>query len=416
MLRTPSSFIRIALVAGGLLASACQTAPAQPSAPTAAPAAKPTEAPKPAAAATTQSAPAPTAQAAASGTPVKIGNLAPNTGVGAAFGDSQTSGVTLAVDEINAAGGVPGVGKLVTATEDTGSTATGAVNAANKLIQQEKVAAIIGEAMSANTLAVVPVTQKAQVPQVTTMSSAPTITEQGSKYIFRTQITAVRSGETLANYLNKDKGYKKIAILNDTNEFGTNFANVVEDTLKKNGAPPVMRATFATNDKDFTSQLLKVKESGADAVVLSGQFAEGALIVTQMKQLGLSLPTGAPDGLTPPKFIELAGDAANGVIFTNSFVAGVQDPKVQEFVKKYEARFNKKPDNGGALSYDSVYVVAKAMEKAKSADPQKIRDAIASLTYDGVTGKISYDEKGDSGLIPNVYGIQNKEYVLLKRT
>jgi branched-chain amino acid transport system substrate-binding protein len=346
---------------------------------------------------------------------VKIGNLAPNTGVGAAFGETQTNGALLAVEEINAQGGIPGVGKIEMVTEDSGSTPTGAVNAANKLIQQHKVIAIVGEAMSGNTLAVVPVTARAGVSQLTAMSSAPTITQQGSPYIFRVQITAARSGIALGNYLAKDKGFKKIAIINDTNEFGTNYAASVEQALRANNAGPSTRQSYNTGDKDFSAQLLRVRDAGADAVVLSSQFVDGALILTQMRQLGIRIQTAGPDALANFRVIELAGAAADGLIFTNSYVDTVDDPKIKQFATKFEARFRKRSDNGAALSYDCVYILAKAIEKAKSTDLRLVRNAVAGVEYEGITGKIRFDKDGDALRDPIIFSIKGTGYVVLKR-
>jgi branched-chain amino acid transport system substrate-binding protein len=399
------------LISGSMLVSACQPAP------TATPKteAKPTAAPAAPAATSVPAAAEPAEAAKPAGATIKIGNLSPMTGVGAGFGDSVTNGATIAVEEINEKGGIAGVGRIELITEDSGSTATGAVNAANKLIQQHKVSVILGESMSANTLAAVPVTARAEIPQVTPLSSAPTITQQNSKFIFRVQVTAASSGQALGKYLTQDKGFKKVAIVNDTNEFGTNYANEVEKVLRSANAGPVVRETYATSDKDFSAQLLKVQNAGADAVVLSGQFTEGALILTQMKQLGIQLQAAGPDGLIFPKLIELAGDAADGVIFTNTYVDTVDDPKVKDFAGKYERKFSKKSDNGSALAYDSIYLMARAIEKAGAADPQKIAAALSDTEYDGITGKISFDANGDSKRDPFVFAVKGNSYVLLKR-
>ncbi len=346
---------------------------------------------------------------------VKIGNLTPNTGVGAAFGETQTNGAILAIEEINARGGIKGMGKIELVTEDTASTPTGAVNAANKLIQQHKVVAILGEAMSGNTLAVVPVTARAGVPQITAMSSAPTITQQGSPYIFRVQVTAARSGVALGNYLARDKGFKKVAIINDTNEFGTNYADAVERALRAANAGPSTRQSYTTGDKDFSAQLLRVKEAGADAVVLSGHFIEGALIVTQMRQLGMRIQTAGPDAVANFRIIELAGEATDGLIFTNTYVDTVDDPKIRQFATKFERRFGKRSDNGAALSYDCIYVLAKAIEKAQSIDLRKIRNALAGIEYEGITGKIRFDKDGDSVRDPIIFAIKGNGFVVLKR-
>lgn len=334
---------------------------------------------------------------------LKLGEISPLTGGGAGFGESQHNGILMAVDEINASGGIPGIGQIILITEDSASDPTGAVNAANKLINQDKVSVILGELLSGNTLAVVPITQRAGIPQLAALSSAPTITQQGSEFIFRTQITAARSAAALAQYFNDTPEINKVAIINDTNEFGTNYANVVESTLKDLGNPVVARETYVTGDTDFTSQLLKIQAAGATGLVISGHFAETALILQQIDNLGLKLRAGGPDATADPHIFDLvAGELLEGYIFTNSYARSLPDPLVQEYVTKFEARFQKPSGNGDAVPYDTVYIIADAAARAGSVEPQAIRDALVTSDYTGLTGRITFDETGDAQRGPYV--------------
>lgn len=334
---------------------------------------------------------------------LRLGELASMTGAGAAFGESHHNGVLLAVEEINEAGGISCLGPIELVLEDTASDATQAVNAANKLINQQQVPVILGAVMSSNTLAVVPVTQRAQIPEVTALSSAPTITEQGSDYIFRVQITAARSAAALARYLNGAEGIENIAIINDTNEFGTNYANVIEATLEELGNPPVARETYVTGDRDFTSQLLKISEADADAVVISGHFAEAALIMQQMGELGMDVVPAGPDAVSDPHIFDLVPPGTlEGFVFSNSYINALPSDRVAEYAAKYEERYGIPSANGDALAYDSVYLIAAAAEEACSNDPAALRDALANIEYTGLTGTITFDENGDAQRDPYV--------------
>jgi branched-chain amino acid transport system substrate-binding protein len=332
-----------------------------------------------------------------------IGELAPMTGFGAGFGESQNNGVELAVAEINEAGGIPGIGEITIVLGDTTSDATAAVNAANKLIQQDEVDIILGALLSGNTLAVVPVTEREEIPQVTALSSAPTITDQGSEWIFRVQITAARSASALARYFNDSDDFNAVAVINDTNEFGTNFADVIEATLEDEGSPLVARETYVTGDRDFTAQLLSIKNAEATGVIISGHFAEAALIMQQMRELGMEVQVGGPDAVADTHIFDLIdADLIDGFIFSNSYASTLPDPRIQEYAARYEDTYGIPSNNGDALSYDVVYIIAAAAERAGSTDKAALRDALRETDYDGISGHITFDENGDAQRDPYI--------------
>lgn len=377
------------------------------------PAAPPTTAPQP-----TEAPAAQPTEAPGSSQGLLLGELIPQTGAGAAFAESHHNGVQMALEEINANGGIPGIGPITLAVEDTASDATQAVNGANKLINQNKVPIILGEVLSANTLAVVPITARARIPQVTALSSAPTITQQDSDYIFRVQITAARSASALARYFNETEGINQVAIINDTNEFGTNYANVVEATLKDLGNPPVARETYVTGDRDFTAQLLNIKNAGATGLVISGHFAEAAIILQQMAELGLDIQAAGPDAVADPHIFDLVpGEILEGFVFTNSYVNALPNPEVKEYAERYEQKHGIPSYNGDALAYDAVHVIADAVQRAGSTDPQAIRDALAKTDYTGLTGRITFDENGDAQRDPYIIQMHaDKTYTILRES
>jgi branched-chain amino acid transport system substrate-binding protein len=230
---------------------------------------------------------------------------------------------------------------------------------------------------------------------VTAISSAPSITQQGSEWIFRTQITAAKSASTLTKYFN-DQGYK-IAMINDTNEFGTNWCNVVESTLEDVGNPALARVTFVTGDRDFTSQLLNIQQSDATALIICGQYEEAGLILQQMRDFGMDLPTGGPDASANPRIFELVPpEILEGYIFANSYIRELPDPRVEAYVSTYEEKFGISSANSDAVPYDTVYIIASAVERAGSTTPDAIRDALTATSYEGLSGLITFDENGDA--------------------
>lgn len=394
-----------------MLMAACAGSPATPDTqtqPTEAPAEQPAEEP------TEPPTEAP-AEESSDMAGLRMGELASMTGAGAAFGESHHNGVMMAVEEINADGGIPGIGPIEVVLEDTASDTTQAVNAANKLINQDQVPVILGGVMSANTLAVVPITARAQIPQVTALSSAPTITEQGSEYIFRVQITAAKSASGLASYFDETDGINQIAIINDTNEFGTNYADVVEQYLEENGNPVVARESYVTGDRDFTSQLLNIQQAGATGLVISGHFEEAALILQQMGELGLEAQPGGPDATSDPHIFDLVSspDVLEGYIFSNSYVNSLEN--VKDYAEAYQEKYDIPSNNGDALAYDAVHVIADAVERAGSTDPQAIRDALVATDVTGLTGRITFADNGDAERGPYIIEMHaDQTYTVLR--
>jgi len=326
---------------------------------------------------------------------VKVGFVGPLTGPVAFAGISQKNGIEMALEEVNSKGGIKGVGRVEVIFEDTKCTPDVTVASVKRLNTRDKIVALIGETCSPATLAIVKVMDEAKIPLVTCKSSAPPITDQGSRYIFRTQLTSARTAAGLAEFAIKDLKLKKIATLNDSDDFGMGGATSFNGELEKLGVKPVAWEKFMKKDKDFSAQLIKIKESGAEGVFIVGLYEEVALILRQAKQLGVKFQAMGLDTITVPKFIELAGDAGEGIIASTSFNPYDPDPKVQDFVKRYKARFNRDADDSAAQGYDAMAMILHAMEQAGSANPQKLRDAIAKSDYKGVTGNTKFNEKGD---------------------
>lgn len=327
-------------------------------------------------------------------TEIKIGVIGPETGGSAQLGQAQKNAVMLAVEEINAKGGVDGK-KLKAYFEDDEGSPTKSANAANRLVHETKVSVIIGAINSSATIADMAVTQKAKVPQITAGSTGASITEQNNPFIFRTAVNDALQADALINYA-KSKGLKKAALITAADDYGQSGAKLLKNSAQKAGLEVVAAETFNNNDKDFKGQLLKIQEKGADAIFFWGLYTEAALVAKQARTMGIKAPLFGGSAIATGKLMELGGDAVEGMVITQSFLPDAPDPVVQEFVKKYKAKFNVDPIPHAAQAYDTVYVIADAVKRAASADPVKLRDAIAKTKLaEGVTGGTEFNSQGD---------------------
>ena len=320
---------------------------------------------------------------------IVIGEYGSLTGTEATFGQSTHNGIMLAVDEINAGGGVNNR-KLRIITEDDQSKAEEAATAVTKLISQNNVIAVLGEVASSNSLAAAPICNGNKVPMITPSSTNPKVTEVG-EYIFRMCFIDPYQGEAMANYLGKQLGMKRAAILVDVkSDYSTGLAQFFERTWTQNGGQIVGRASYAKGDSDFRSQLTSIKATNPEVIWVPGYYNDIGQIAIQARDLGMKMPLAGGDGWESPKLIEIGGKALEGCLYSNHYHVDDPAPAVREFVQKYEERYGAKPDSLAALGYDSAKVLADAIKRAGTTDGPKLRDAIAATKgFVGVTGTIN---------------------------
>ncbi len=320
---------------------------------------------------------------------IVIGEYGSMTGGQATFGDSTHKGIMLAVDEINAAGGVDGR-KLRVITEDDQSKAEEAANAITKLISQNNVVAVLGEVASSNSLAAAPICQNNKVPMITPSSTNEKVTAVGD-YIFRMCFIDPYQGEAMANYLGKQAGMKRAAVLIDVkSDYSTGLAANFERTFIANGGQIVGKQSYAQGDSDFRSQLTAIKATNPEVIFVPGYYNDIGQIAIQARDLGMKQPLAGGDGWESPKLIEIGGNALEGCLYSNHYHVDDPAPAVREFVQKYEQRYGAKPDSLAALGYDSTKVLADAIKRAGTTEGPALRDAIAATKgYTGVTGTIN---------------------------
>ena len=334
---------------------------------------------------------------AANDGPIKIGHYGSLTGKDAAFGVATRKGVLLAVEELNAKGGVLGR-KIEYVVEDIQSKQGESATAVKKLISRDKVVAVIGANASANSLEAGPICQNAKIPMMAISSTNPKVTEIGD-YIFRICFIDPFQGAVLAKFAHASLHAKRVALLTAINSpYSVGLSRVLRERFTALGGEIVAEQRYAEGDKDFRAQVTAVRAAKPDVIAATGFYTEAALICVQARSLGLDIPVIGGDGWEAPQLIELGGKAVEGTYYSTYFSADNVAPEVQAFVKKYQTRWNnEKPEGVSALGYDAMYLIAAAIEKAGGTDGPKLRDAIAATkNFPGVTGKTTIDEKRNS--------------------
>jgi branched-chain amino acid transport system substrate-binding protein len=333
-------------------------------------------------------------EAAGGGATIKVGEFASLNGSEAAFGRSSHNGTLLAVEQINAGGGVLGK-KLELITEDNQSKDSESATAVKKLISRDQVVAILGEVASIRSLEAAPICQQNKVPQISPSSTNPKVTQIGD-YIFRVCFIDPFQGTVMANFATKTLKAKRVAVLTDV---GSTYSVGLADYFKKgfvaNGGEIIAEQKFTKDDKDFKAQLTAVKGQNPDAIFVPGYYGQVTLIALQARELGISVPLFGGDGWEAPELIQGPGAAAalEGCFYSTHFSPDQDAPKIKQFVADYQKKFSATPDAMAALGYDSVLALVDAIKRANTTDGAKLRDALAALKdLDGVTGKTTLDE------------------------
>jgi branched-chain amino acid transport system substrate-binding protein len=320
---------------------------------------------------------------------IKIGEFGSMSGDNASFGISQNNGVQMAVEEINAAGGV--LGKKIDLTVEDNLTKQGETTTiTRKLISQDHVVAIIGEVASSKTLEAAPIAQAAKIPLIATAATNPKVTQTGD-YVFRVCFTDDFQAVVIARFVLEKLKEKNIAFMTDVKQdYSVGLTNIAKDYLSKNGGNIVKEQSYSSGDKDFRAQLTDIKSANPDVIIITGYYPEASLIAKQARQFGIKATLVGGDGWDGSSLIPVGGKAIEGAYFSNHFSTEDKSPLVQDFVKKYKAKYNVVPDAFAALGYDATKLLADAIKRAGSTDSEKIRAAVQDTEgFPGVSGKIT---------------------------
>ena len=346
--------------------------------------------------------------AASAAEPIKLGHYGSLTGKDGAFGAATRKGVILAIDEINAKGGVLGR-PLEYLVEDTQSKAGEAVTAVKKLISRDKVVAVIGANASATSLEAAPICQNAKIPMMAISSTNPRVTEVGD-YIFRICFIDPFQGAVLAKFAATSLHAKRIALLTAVNSpYSIGLSSVLKQDFTARGGEIVAEQKYSEGEKDFRAQLTAIRPLKPDVIAVTGFYTEAALICKQARDLGITVPFIGGDGWEAPQLVELGGKAVEGTYYSTYFSAENDAPEVRSFVDRYKAKWsNEVPEAVAALGYDAVYLIAAAITKAGTTDSAPLRAAIAATkNFPGVTGRTTIDEKRNSAKAAVMLTVKN---------
>lgn len=343
---------------------------------------------------------------------IRLGFTPPVTGASAAEGALQIKAIKLALKQINAAGGVNGkqINLLIV---DNQSTNPGALAALQKAVEQEKVLALVGSVKSTQILAMSDAVKNYGVPMMIGGTNA-TLTKQGNPWLFRVRPDDSIAAAAMVKYIKEDTKFTKVGILHDTDAFGTGGADLVEQGVKAAGLTVAKREKYTTKDKDFTAQLLSLKNAGAQIMVIYGTNPEDvAVIQRQYRQLGAPFKYIGSPSSQMKDCLNLAKDASEGLLAVADFVPG-QSQVNKKYAEDYKKEYNEDYDTTSAWAYDGLKILVEAIKKGGE-DRTKIREALlATKGYKGVLGTFSFTPNGDGLSEVSVVQIEKGAPKLLK--
>ncbi len=324
--------------------------------------------------------------------PIRVGVLLDMSGQTSSFGTWTYNGINMAVAEINASGGIDGR-RIEIFLEDDEGRPERAKEVIRKLISEKEVHAIIGEVASSNSLAAAPVAQEAKIPMITPASTNKKVTEVGN-YIFRACFVDPFQGEAMAKFAFAELKIKRVVIMTDeSSDYSKGLTDTFNRTFTQLGGKVIMKQSYTQFDPDFKIQLRAIRKLKPDAIYLPGYYGQVAIIAKQARGLNINVPLLGGDGWDSPELWKLGGQALNNSYITNHFVNDNPATEVQKFSNTYKTKFYGNPDSLAALGYDTTYILADAIRRAKTTDGEKLRDAIAQTkNFSGVTGNININE------------------------
>jgi branched-chain amino acid transport system substrate-binding protein len=328
---------------------------------------------------------------------IKLGINYELSGDTATYGQSSVEGIELAIEEINAAGGIDGK-QIEMVKYDNKSEAAEATTLTTRLMTQDKVLAVMGPATSGAFKATIPVALQNKIPVASGSATADDVTVDSNgvkEYAFRICFSDSYQGTGMANYALNNLGKSKaVVIMDSSSDYGKGLAENFINTFEQGGGTIVAQEAYVSGDTDFNSIITKIKGQDFDVIFIPGYYNEAGLIIKQARDQGIDAPILGADGFDSPDLVGLAGaEALNNVFFSNHYSSLDQDPVVQDFIKAFDKKYGKQPDAFNALGYDLARFVADAIKRAENLDGESVKAAMASTTdFNGVTGSFSIDE------------------------
>jgi branched-chain amino acid transport system substrate-binding protein len=353
---------------------------------------------------------------------IKIGGIGELTGDIPAVGASFKNAAEMAVKEVNDAGGLDVGGKkyqIQLIIEDNAGKADQSASAAQKLITQDNVVAIIGPNASRYAIPASEIAESSKVVLISPWSTNPKTTidaktNEPKKYVFRACFIDPFQGRVVAKFAMENLGAKKAAVLYDVaSDYNKGIAEYFKQTFEEIGGQVVAFETYTTNDKDFTAQLTKIKETGPDVIFLPNYYSEVPLQVQQAHRLGITAPFVGSDSWGSAELTKLCGSECEGYYFSTHYAADNATPIAKKMIEAYKAKYGNVPDDVAALTYDAFGLLFQALQSAGKVDRQAVRDALAQIPkYEGVTGIMQFKEgSGDPIKSAVILQVKNGAFV-----
>ena len=354
--------------------------------------------------------------------PIKIGALFAVTGPAAFLGEPERNTALMVVEEINKAGGIKGR-KLELIVYDTAGDATKAVQLATKLIKNDKVSAIIGPSTTGESMAVIPVVERERIPLIS-CSAGSKITEPVKKWVFKTAQNDSLAVGRIYEQLQKQK-LTAVSLLTVSDGFGASGREQLKAQAARYGITIVSDETYGPKDTDMTSQLTKIRGSRAQAIICWGTNPGPAVIAKNAHQLSIKMPLYMSHGVSSKKFIQLAGDAAEGIRLPSGKVlvadllpkSDSQKKSLLEFIKDYQAHYKVEGDHFGGHAWDAVMLLKTAIERGGDA-PSSIREQLEKTKqFHGVGGTFTFSPNDHAGLGRDAFvlvEVRNRDWVIVK--
>jgi branched-chain amino acid transport system substrate-binding protein len=347
---------------------------------------------------------------------VKIGGLLTTSGAAAHLGKTCLNGALLAVDDINAKGGITVAGekyKIELVNYDDKCVAKDAVSATERLVRQDKVPVILGAICSHCTLAAMEITEKEKIPILTPISASVKITAMGYKYIFRTWSHAAIQTETMTRFAVQDLKVKTAAFVGRNDAWCRSSADEFKARLEARGGKVLVTEFYEHGTTDYYPQLTKAKNANPDFIYFCSLTEDGGLVMKQAKELGITAKILGTDEMGNEQVMRVAGDAANGAYLY--WTEGPKKPKSLEYEDRYKKKYgvDSNPiDKGG---YDALSIIANTLERAATVtDNQKIRDAMAKTDFEGIRQRYAFSENGQAKIEMWVVEVENKKPKFVK--
>ena len=345
---------------------------------------------------------------------IRIGEFASLTGKEATFGQASHKGTLLAIEEINAAGGVLGK-KLELLSEDNQSKTGESATIAKKFISRDKVVAVLGEVASSRSLEAAPVCQAGKIPMISPASTNPEVTARGD-YIFRVCFIDPFQGTVMAKFAQNTLKIRKVALLTSVSSaYSVGLAKFFKERFSADGGAVALEQKYSEGDKDFRAQLTAIKAAGVEGLFVPGYYTEVALICKQAQDLGLKIPIFGGDGWDSAELVKIGGAALEGTYFANHYSPGNQDPVVVRFNEQFRKRWGNDSEALAGLGYDCVMLLVDAIKRAGTTESGKLRDALAETkNFRGVTGTIAFDAQRNPRKSAVVMQVKNGKFVFVE--